>query len=293
MKLILSRKGFDSSAGGTPSPIFPDGRMISLPIPDKTSIVTYSDISSDHGSLGSLAAQLTDGRIPPYYRAHIDPDLIHESLPRLPGWRPIFGQTGPAQSHLCNNGVGPGDLFLFFGLFRRVKEQNGAYSWATEVRSRHVIWGWMQVADVVPVSSISSQDYQWAKYHPHFHRDSGPNNVIYLAHNQLEADHRANVNLPGAGVFPWFSSSRQLTAPLAANTTAWKLPGCFYPGNNKTPLTYHRNLQRWKKRDGQTELKAATRGQEFVLNCDEYPEAIKWAYGLIQDKNHKSQKSVP
>src|ERR1035441_4619606 len=31
MKLILSRKGFDSSAGGKPSPIFPDGTMISLP----------------------------------------------------------------------------------------------------------------------------------------------------------------------------------------------------------------------------------------------------------------------
>ena len=33
MKLIFSRKGFDSSAGGIPSPILPDGRMISLPIP--------------------------------------------------------------------------------------------------------------------------------------------------------------------------------------------------------------------------------------------------------------------
>ena len=117
MKLILSRKGFDSSAGGMPSPIFPDGRMVSLPIPDERSQVSYADISYSGASLGPLVAQLTDGQIPAHYRAHIDPDLAKNSLPRLAGWRPIFGQTGPAQGHLRNNGVGLGDLFLFFGLF--------------------------------------------------------------------------------------------------------------------------------------------------------------------------------
>ena len=33
MKIILSRKGFDSSYGGYPSPILPDGSLVSLPIP--------------------------------------------------------------------------------------------------------------------------------------------------------------------------------------------------------------------------------------------------------------------
>jgi hypothetical protein len=33
MKVILSRKGFDSASGGMPSPILPDGTLISLPIP--------------------------------------------------------------------------------------------------------------------------------------------------------------------------------------------------------------------------------------------------------------------
>ena len=33
MKLILSRKGFDSQSGGCPSPIFPNGTLYSLPIP--------------------------------------------------------------------------------------------------------------------------------------------------------------------------------------------------------------------------------------------------------------------
>lgn len=35
MKIIFSRKGFDASYGGYPSPILPDGRMISLPIPTR------------------------------------------------------------------------------------------------------------------------------------------------------------------------------------------------------------------------------------------------------------------
>ena len=33
MKVILSRKGFDSSAGGYASFIYPNGKMQSLPIP--------------------------------------------------------------------------------------------------------------------------------------------------------------------------------------------------------------------------------------------------------------------
>lgn len=114
MRVILSRKGFDSSAGGVPSPIFPDCRMVSLPIPDRHSAVTYGDISYDSSSLGNLVADLTSGRVPSHYGAHIDPDLVQDSLPRLPNWRPIFGQTGQAQSHLRNNDIGSGDIFRLF-----------------------------------------------------------------------------------------------------------------------------------------------------------------------------------
>lgn len=35
MKIILSRKGFDLQNGGQPSPILPDGTLLSLPIPGK------------------------------------------------------------------------------------------------------------------------------------------------------------------------------------------------------------------------------------------------------------------
>lgn len=47
MKIILSRKGFDSSAGGVASPILPGGEMISLPIPETGDppAATYRDAS--------------------------------------------------------------------------------------------------------------------------------------------------------------------------------------------------------------------------------------------------------
>src|SRR5437763_11628659 len=42
-KIILSRKGFDSAAGGCASPVLPDGRLVSFPIPDDEG-VPYGDL---------------------------------------------------------------------------------------------------------------------------------------------------------------------------------------------------------------------------------------------------------
>ena len=41
MKVIFSRKGFDSGFGGMPSPVLPDGTMLSMPIPSKGDLVHY------------------------------------------------------------------------------------------------------------------------------------------------------------------------------------------------------------------------------------------------------------
>lgn len=281
MKLILSRKGFDSSTGGVPSPIFLDGRMVSLPIPDRSSVVTYGDIAYEGGLLGKLVDDVTRGRVPPHYRAHIDPDLVANSLPRLPDWRPIFGQTGQAQSRLRNNNVGQGDLFLFFGLFRRIQSLNGSYTWVRDARPCHVIWGWLQVAEVLHLGNSRPQGFEWAQYHPHFNRGADPNNVVYIARRLLQIGERAE-RLPGAGTFPLFSLSRQLTTPSADKVTIWELPGWFHPGEDRKPLTYHSDVQRWEKSGDQTQLMSVARGQEFVLDCDQYPEAVQWAYDLIR-----------
>ena len=115
----------------------------------------------------------------------------------------------------------------------------------------------------------------------YFKRGAVYNNVVYIARRQLIIDQLAE-SLPGAGTFRQFSLCRQLTAPEAQNTSIWELPCWFYPDNGQTPLTYHTDMKRWQKYEDRTELKSVARGQEFVLDCDEYPEAVKWACNLIQ-----------
>ena len=43
MKVILSRKGFDSMNGSCPSPIMPDGTLLSMPIPSDDE-ANYDDL---------------------------------------------------------------------------------------------------------------------------------------------------------------------------------------------------------------------------------------------------------
>ncbi len=282
MKLILSRKGFDSSSGGVPSPIFPNGRMVSLPIPDKQSPIQYADIMWDEGSIGSLVSDLTHGRIPPSHRAHIDPDLCCYSLPRLPGWRPIFGQTGAAQGHLRKSGVQEGDLFLFFGLFHRVVFKHGRFDWDTQSQPRHIVWGWMQIDEILSVDKCEIVNYKWAEYHPHFHRGSEANNSVYFSRKHLRLDGLTDEEVHGAGTFQFFSESLQLTAPFVPSPSIWELPDWFFPKEGRAPLTYHADLKRWQKTHRGTRLRTVSRGQEFVLKCDEYPEAVEWLVGILR-----------
>lgn len=131
--------------------------------------------------------------------------------------------SGASNSPKRSHGVGPGDLFLFFGLFRRVEPHDGAWRWAPDSRPFHALWGWLQVAAMVPVDEARSGDYAWAAYHPHFRRQSAPNNVLYLAAPRLALP-GLEETLPGAGVFPGFSPQRQLTAPGAERVSQWRLP---------------------------------------------------------------------
>ena len=282
MKLILSRKGFDTSAGGMPSPILPDGRMVSLPIPDKQSPISFADIKIDGESIAPLVSDLTHEGIPSHYGAHLDPDLSPGSLPRPDGWRPIFGQTGAAQGHLRKNGVQAGDLFLFFGLFRRTTLTNGKYAWLKGSPSIHVIWGWLQIGEVLPVDISNGLLHDWAAYHPHCHRGPDRNNVLYVSSSHLSLGHGILEGSFGAGIFPKSSESLQLTVPLAPNTSLWRLPEWFFPRNGRRPLTYHSDMERWRMTAEGVELKAVAKGQEFVLDCDEYPEALSWLSSMLE-----------
>jgi len=279
VKLILSRKAFDSGAGKVANPILDDGSIIPMPIPDKQSPIRYDEIHVAGENLGTVASELTRGRTRPDHFAHLDPDLTESAYPRQPGWRPLFGQVDAAQSVLAREGVGPGDLFLFFGWFRRVTRSAGRLQYVQGAPDLHVIWGWMQIDDLIPVGNGSHQD--WMRYHPHLTSSTrGRNNTLYVAREKLTLDGVA-LDLPGAGVFSHYDDRLRLTKPGASRST-WTLPGWFALDGLRPPLGYHSDPARWTVDGDRVELRSAARGQEFVLDTASYPEAIPWAGDLLQ-----------
>jgi hypothetical protein len=283
MQLILSRKGFDAGWGGRPSPILPDGRLVSIPIPEPrpaTGGVPYTRLrvageATSHARLlrrlGVQAVRYpaaayrgerdrTVVRVPlERARAHLDPDLRADTTERAPAWRPAFGQSGGAQRHLAGRGVGPGDVFLFFGWFRGTRAAPGGRL-RYDGPDLHVLWGWLEIDEVLGVTAET--DLGWA--HPHLAgrhlRRYARHNTLYLAREQLSLDPR----LPGAGTFPAFHPRLQLSAH-GATRRVWDLPAAFHPGQTPQPLSWH-GPRRWR-RDGDRVLLDTVRGQEFVVGA--------------------------
>jgi hypothetical protein len=279
MKIILSRKGFDSQYGGCPSPIFPDGSLLSLPIPDKNSQIQYNEIAGNHwSSIGDTVSQLRG--IPATHRAHLDPDLNRASISRQVGWRPIFGQAGSAEGHLRRQQIAAGDIFLYFGLFRPVEFAGSNLQFVPGTKPIHALFGWLQIAERVPLSAWPDSE-SWAKYHPHFSRKSERNNVLYLSTDRLVLPHNETQAISGAGTFRAYSESLRLTAPGSSRPSLWLLPAWFFPEGRGSCLSYHSNPSRWAKGEGGVLLSSVSRGQEFVLDCDHFPEALVWLQGLL------------
>ena len=126
MKLILSRKAFDSGAGGVANPILDDGSMIPMPIPDRKSPIRYQDITVAGENLGAVASELTRGKTRPDHFAHLDPDLMPSAYPREPGWRPLLGQVDAAQSVLARRASGPAICSSSLGGFGASHDRVGA-----------------------------------------------------------------------------------------------------------------------------------------------------------------------
>ena len=72
MKIILSRKGFDSSNGGCPSPIMPDGTLLSMPIPSYDA-ASYDDLWYNGEKYSDIMKQLKPKAN--FENCHVDPDI--------------------------------------------------------------------------------------------------------------------------------------------------------------------------------------------------------------------------
>ncbi len=205
MKIILSRKGFDSSAGGGPSPIV-DGRTLSLPIPDSQRI---SRTSYGNLGLGRHAKRASRGKLSGRHACHNDP--------MFPGdGRALLGQCGAAQTHLANHNVGAGDLFLFFGLFREEGD-----------KPHHRFFGFLEVSEVVDLTACdrAKRAELAALGHPHALGLHAANDTVYCGR--------------GASRAPAVDELR-LTV-REGPPSLWRVPDFL----RETGLSYHDRADRW------------------------------------------------
>lgn len=293
MKIILSRKGFDAENGGYSSPIMPDGTLISLPIPGKKDDdgkekekICYSDLELDDGvTYYDLMKQLKANiklqtekhgkfkwvQLTKETRCHCDPDIYSRILPRMSGWRGALGQGNKAQKHLEKQKVQKGDVFLFYGRFKKVVEDQGKFTFDKSSHSKHVIFGYLQISEIVLCTESEKgrllKKYPWLEKHPHItHTGKDSSNTIYVAPECLSW----KLELKGYGTFR-LDKNLILTGSRFSNLCMWDLPPVF----RKVKISYNPNS--WK--DGY--FQAAKRGQEFVV--EENGEIENWTKALINN----------
>ncbi len=221
VKVILSRKGFDSANGGILSPIMEDGTLISFPIPSNDKD-TYDDLVYCGQSYSKILKDLKYKGNP---NCHIDPDLsIDRRMHIIDNWCPVFGQINSSATYLMNKvGVNVGDLFLFFGNFHKIRCVDGTYQYVKKTgdfysdNDLQIIWGYMQVGEII-TDSEQQKKYHW---HPHSIKDRTKehSNVMFVASDKLSF----NKNMPGAGVLK-YRENRVLTAPNCPKATWIKRP---------------------------------------------------------------------
>lgn len=207
MKIIFSRKGFDTKSGSAPSPII-DGVPHSLPIPTRKypSVTTYGMLG-----LGDMVSNAN-----PDYSGN---SFCHED-PMFWKNRCAFGQTGAAQSHLKNKEVDVGDVFLFFGLFAELGSND----------HHHRIFGYLKVENVLKIGSEPSG--KEVDGTPRQHPDTiakwddasrrwDSNNTVYLGRGEKARKAHPDLRLTKRG----------------GPTSIWVVPAWL----RETEVTYHKH----------------------------------------------------
>jgi len=269
--VIFSRKGVDSAAGKCASALI-DGRPISIPIPTREpSPTTYGMLSNP---LATVARDLSKGNLSGDRMCHLDPDIDHSALAVRPeGWRGALGQVSSSLSHLRNQSVKAGDLFLFWGLYRPVESVDGC--WRYVGPRQHAAFGWLMidaVHDVVDDGSQLLATHPWLQDHPHVRPYWTASNAVYVATDSFELDGRL---FPGSGVFTQAFRLTALDSPLPSR---WSVPDWLDPTQGGVGMSYHAE-PRWL---GNGLLQTAARGQEFVADISDRMDARKWIADILE-----------
>ncbi|MBU0487540.1 MAG: hypothetical protein KKD31_06260 [Bacteroidetes bacterium] len=286
-KIIFSRKGIDSQYGGGNSPIMPDGKLISIPIPqdNREDGIPYQNVRA----IGELSFKELIDQLKKNNRGencHLDPDLRESVISREKGWRPIFGQKSGAVTHLIeSNNVAVGDIFIFYGNFREVVKNNesGKYEYTMQ-HPRHIIFGYLVIDSIWDIGNKPFPEYKfdkkklpgWAKSHAHFKFTQDAHNCLFVAREDFKK------GIPGAGTFI-YNDILALTK-LGYNRSLWELDELFAP--DKVKISCHENPDRFTqdKSNKKVQLHTVGIGQEFVVTpktTKAEADLMRWVDNLI------------
>jgi len=278
MKIILSRKGFDSEYGAQASPFIKHDRtLLSLPIPaDDKDTERFSNLNFNKKTYFEIISELnpkTKIKVNDY--CHLDPDLNRKNQnDREKGWLPLFGQSDKAQGHLRNNNIGEGDLFLFFGWFKETEWVGHKLQYKKDAPDQHIIWGYLEIGKIYNIEEMKtiSELPRWAHYHSHAQKNrlGEPNNRLYIATKSLSLVS----TLPGGGCFN-YNDRLVLTKKGASKRSHWELPQFFK--NKQIEITYHS-----KSSYQSGYFQSVAKGQEFVITDTKNKDVEKWAKKLIE-----------
>lgn len=253
MKLILSRKGMDSAAGKMPSPILPDGTLLSLPIPDNNSGLSYRNIAYGGKSYMEIIQELKPNfDFSECKCCHLDPD-IRDDITHPENWKPAFGQHGIPAVHLDKFGVGKDDLFLFFGWFRQSEyDKDGKLRFVRGAKDLHIIYGYMQVGDIIRSTDIKN-NYGW---HPHA-KITDDSNRLYIPRDELSFAK----GISGYGVLNY--DKRNVLTKDGFSRSKWEIPQCFY--SDDVTISWSGDCFKTAP-NGDKYFQSPGRGQEMVIN---------------------------
>jgi hypothetical protein len=232
--------------------------------------------------VAELVHQLTHRNIRPSDCVHLDPDIRPELRSLECRELPLtFGQDSGSQTELKE--LIEGDLFLFFGWFRKAQEYpTGSFRFSDDGADIHSIWGWLQIAEKLDLQSKLSRAQKIASHHPHVsHHGKRKNNCLYVASDTLTF----LPNRAGAGTFSKFHDGLSLSDMQSQlrpqKRSYWRLPAFF----KQMTVSRIPKISDWD-RVGDSILGRAAYcpGQEFVFKTNGHKEEIaKWLDGIFAE----------
>lgn len=283
MKIILSRKGVDSGNSKISNLVIEDKdkkQFIIIPIPSEQDKFSYKKIhfSQDYDFDVITKEYIKSNDIKLKVKCHIDPNLCNYRKEKV--FRGSIGQVGSSQTHLKNEGVSIGDIFIFFGRFTPMLLDKGEMKRIEQ--DKHIIFGYMQIGEIIYPNLMNfkqrkeyKRKYPWLINHPHWNKrkyKGQDNNCIYIAKEKCDFDN----SLCGYGLFNY--SDGLILTKSGEPPSHWDLSN----ETLKEKLTYHsaENIK-------EDYFQSASRGQEFVF--EESEKVKQWAKNLIS-KYGKGEK---